>query len=213
MCAPTYYKYAQREIYCSCPLCKCPYQNALKYSFVYIHEEKSLMYFDVPKCASTSIRKAFFNRDNSYSMRDPEKELSEYFKFSFVRNPWDRMVSNWKMFTTQPFRIKQLESMTADNLDRFEDFVHFATHTKNHHWQPQSLFLPEELDFVGKVERFEDDFNLLLNKIGEPPVKQRHDNKTVRKNYQEYYTPSLVDIVGELYEDDVKTFGYSFDEC
>ena len=207
----TYYKYAQKNISCNCPLCKCPSQNGLMYSFDYIHEKSNLMYYDTPKCASTSIRTALFNGDNSFSMTNPEKKLIDYYKFTFVRNPWDRMVSNWKMFTTQPMRIKQLKSMTNQNLANFEDFIHFSKHKKNHHWQPQTLFLPENLDFVGRVENFDNDFEKLLNNIGETPQNPLHKNKTQRKNYREYYTKSTIKLVAELYKEDIKTFGYCFD--
>jgi hypothetical protein len=210
--SPYYYKYAQEHIRCECPACFCPYQRTLKYSFVYIDEKEKLMYFDVPKCASSSIREAFFHDNHSLSMKNPEQPLEQYFKFTFVRNPWDRMVSNWKMFTTQPFRVKQLKSMTDKDLTNFSDFVDFAAHTKNHHWQPQVLYLPEDLDFVGRLETFDEDFNRLLDAIGKKNIQAEHLNQTVKKSYREYYTPSLVDFVAEMYLEDISRFGYRFEE-
>ena len=57
--SPYYYVYAQRHIQCQCPTCKCPSQEALAYSFVYIDEAQRLMYFAIPKCASSTIRQSF----------------------------------------------------------------------------------------------------------------------------------------------------------
>ena len=212
--APHYYRYAQKNIPCHCPICECPYRKTLKYSFVYMHEGRKLIYFDVPKCASASIRKFFFRNRNSLSMRNPEEELDKYFKFTFVRNPWDRMVSNWKMFTTKPLRIKQLRSMTDRDLTEFKDFVQFAAHTKNHHWQPQSLYLPEKLDFIGRLETFNEDINRLLDTIGREGMHQPigHFNKINRKKYWEYYTPSIVDLVAEMYSEDIERFEYRFEK-
>lgn len=206
-----YYEYARHNIECYCPSCHCPFSsNSMEYSFVYVCEERNLMYYDVPKCASSTIREEIFNNKHSFSMQNPEKELDKYFKFSFVRNPWDRMVSNWKMFTSQPLRIEQLRSMTSENLSDFETFVQFANKTQNHHWLPQFLFLPDELDFIGRIEKFDRDFNLLLATIGERQRQARKINVTKREDYWLYYKPSTVDLVAEMYSEDIKMFEYVF---
>lgn len=210
---PRYYRYAQRKIPCECPLCLCPYRGTGAYSFTYISEQKRLIYYDVPKCASTTVRTVFFGNDHALSLRNPKGNLDRYFKFSFIRDPWDRMVSNWKMFTTQPYRIKQIRSMTDLDVSRFEDFVHFARRTKNHHWQPQLLYLPDKLDFLGRLETFDQDFERLCEAIGVTrmprPVRR---NNTARSRYQDYYTPKLVDVVAEMYAADIDAFGFEFDK-
>ncbi len=171
-----------------------------------------MIYYDIPKCASSTIRMEIFNKDNSFSMRNPTKELHTYFKFSFVRNPWDRMISNWKMFTSLPGRIKQLKSMTSKDLSDFEKFVHFASETKNHHWQPQFLYIPDNLDFIGRLETFDEDFNKLLSTIGDRPRKTSKLNATNKGEYWKYYTPALVDFVAEMYSEDIRKFGYKFEQ-
>jgi len=208
---PRYYRYARRHIVCECPLCRCPYQNGREYSFVYVNEKRGLMYYDVPKCASTSIRTCLFDGNDDTSLMDPRKALDHYFKFTFVRNPWDRMVSNWKMFTTRPFRIGQLHSMTRENLSSFNDFVAFAAQHKNHHWQPQSLFLPDRPDFVGKLETFEQDFETLCRKIGIDADTIPHENPCRERHaYTTYYTDELMAVVAGMYADDISMFGYEF---
>lgn len=182
----------------------------MKYSFVYVCEKRSFIYYDIPKCASSTIRKEVFDSNNECSLHNPDRALSEYFKFTFVRNPWARMVSNWKMFTNQPYRIRQLKSMTTRDLSDFEDFVHFASETKNHHWQPQVLYLPDDLDFIGRVETFDTDFKKLLTTIGEPPRQVSKSNVTSKGKYWGYYTPALADFVAEMYAEDIKRFGYTF---
>jgi len=209
---PYYYKYAQENIPCDCPLCFCPARHKREYSFVYIREDQDIMYFDVPKCASTTIRYTLFGGNNSLSLTDPQRDIQTYLKFAFVRNPWNRMVSNWKMFTTVPFRIRQLKSMTSEDVSSFEDFVRFTTRKRNHHWQPQVLFLPEALDFVGRLESFEDDFRDLCSKIGTKPERVARENAIERLPYWEYYKPSLAELVAEIYSEDIARFGYKFGE-
>lgn len=210
---PTYYRYASQKIICHCPGCGCPYRKVKDYSFVYVHEVKSFIYFDVPKCASSTIRHFIFSGDNSYSLKDPKREISEYLKFTFVRNPWDRMVSNWKMFTTK--RIKQLRSMTDLDLSKFEDFADFAISHYNHHWLPQSLYLPEKLDFIGRLETFDEDFKQLLKLISwdfkEENIKRiKKRGSTKHLPYWEYYSPKLVEKIGEYYKADIEKFNYEF---
>lgn len=170
------------------------------------------MYFNVPKCASSTIRKDIFTEGDSQSLRNPIHSLEKYFRFAFVRNPWDRLVSNWRMFTTFPGRIRQIRSMTDEDLSRFEDFVEFSARRSNHHWQPQVLFVPEELDFVGRVERFKEDIGRIRAATGlslqVDPMRKR--NSTSHKPYWLYYTEALVNRVGDLYEADISRFGYDF---
>ncbi len=210
---PHYYRYAQENILCECSKCACPASSSQRYSFVFIDESSKLIYYDVPKAASTTIRNLLFGNKRSSSLRNPKEELNSYLKFTFVRNPWDRMVSNWKMFTTQPFRIDQLKAMTNMDLSNFEDFVDFAIDNANHHWQPQVLFTHEKLDFIGKMESFDDDMNRLLDMIGKKRVPSSYEkrNTTERKKYQEYYSnPSVIQKVAKHYHEDIETFGYTF---
>ncbi|HAC63743.1 MAG TPA: hypothetical protein DCF68_09435 [Cyanothece sp. UBA12306] len=95
---------------------------------------------------------------------------------------------------------------------RFEDFVYFTKRANNHHWQPQVLFIAETPDFIGKVENFNEDFKKLSEKIGldiEIPPKS---GTSKHKPYWEYYTPSLVEFVAEMYSKDIERFGYTFGE-
>lgn len=208
--APESYKYAERHIPCVCPGCKCPAGSHCRYSFVYIDESHRLMYYDVPKSASTTIRKAFFGNELSASMTNPKYDLEKYFKFTFVRNPWGRMVSNWKMFTTQPSRIAQLKTMTREDLSRFEDFVYFAIKNSNHHWQPQAIYTPKNINFIGKIESFDVDMERMLTLISKSPKEMGKHNSTQQIRYQDCYTPSLADVVAEFYLDDIERFDYQF---
>ncbi len=121
---PYYYKYAQRQIPCACPLCKCPSRNTMNYSFVYICEKRDIIYYDVPKCASSTIREELFHNDHGFSLRNPRKGLDKYYKFTFVRNPWDRMVSLYGLFrrpTEQRHQLRRPSKKTPYKLDKIMD--------------------------------------------------------------------------------------------
>ena len=212
---PYYYKYAEKNIPCECPLCPCPSGGRRKdrdYGFAYISEHKKIIYFSIPKSASGTIRKTLFPEGNRATLIHPKQSSDKYFKFTFVRNPWARMVSNWTMFTKYKGRIRQLKSMTDEDLSKFEDFIDFAKRAKNHHWQPQVLFIPEEPDFIGKVENFNEDFSKLCHQIGFSIEMPNKTGSSEHKPYWEYYTPSLVEQVREMYAEDIERFGYTFGE-
>ena len=72
------------------------------------------------------------------------------------------------------------------------------------------------MDFIGRFENLLNDWEIIQTKIGVkkqvlPKTNDRASKKN-RKNsfYKERYSQNLIDLVGELYEEDVKLFGYSF---
>ena len=208
------FKSIAARIPCACPLCGCPAAGARgNYTFCYVNGP--LVYFDVPKAASTSIRRAFFGPDESMSLRDAPPPGAG-FRFTVVRNPFARALSNWRMFTTQPARIRQLRSMGGDPDATFAQFLRFAGTTPNHHWVPQSAYVPRDLDLVGRVETFAADFARiraaatgfgLTGLAATPP----HLNGTGDAGaYADHYDPETRELVARHYAEDLARFDYRF---
>lgn len=214
------------QIKCNTVGCHCMYANPDKppnYSFRYINNEKNYIYYSIPKSASTFIRSRLF--PDSYglgpeTLRQPCKHSIEstkffdrkYFSFTFVRNPWSRMVSNWAYFKSTKLRVRQLElsGYLFSDYNSFKDFVKLTLSFDNHHWQPQHLFLDCDLDYIGKVENFNEDWFHICEKLyyhNLPPKKIRASN---HKHYTEYYDEETKRIVAEKYAKDIEYFGYKF---
>lgn len=87
---------------------------------------------------------------------------------------------------------------------------------------PQSEFVCGEdekilMDYIGKFERLQSDFDSICQKIGFPPIKVPHVNKTTStspsyKRYQDYYDNESRELIAELYKKDIGLFEYKFDE-
>jgi hypothetical protein len=175
------------------------------------HEHKAL-FIHIPRTGGTSVEKAF-GIDNLWQSSPEEKHLSasqarafygkeiwkKYFKFSFVRNPWDRMVSLWK---SKYYGIQ----------DSFYDFL---LQYRPAPWESQSLCCREildlELDFIGRYESLGQDYAEICGRIGKEagalPVLQvsQHDH------YSKYYHDETRLIVAWLCRKDVREYSYRFD--
>lgn len=152
-----------------------------------------------------------------------DRDLSSYYKFTFVRNPYDRCVSsyNWqwerKRFPPEKPFSAFLEVMQA-NQDRWEErkYVHFFPGTLFTHNHDGSQYV----DFIGKQENLHTDLAEVLRWYRIPQHDLQDKNVRMRagagrgqntmdeSRYLKHHTPRTIAIINELYKDDFKRFGY-----
>lgn len=139
------------------------------------------------------------------------KLWDKFFTFSFVRNPWDRCVSNyfWWMKTTYRDTWQTHEKVKA--LKDFNEYIDGDFVTK---MPKYSDALCDDdgiiLDFVGRYERLEDDFSSVCKTVGIPKINLPHENATSHKHYTEYYSEDSKAKVYEIFADDINRFSYKF---
>lgn len=130
-----------------------------------------------------------------------KEKYNTYFKFAFVRNPYERCVSAWK------YEIKMGYTPSEKNL---LEFVRGLNPTDfNSKYLNQYDFV-NGCDFIGKYENLQEDFYTICDKIGIPRQQLPHVNKTKHKHYTEYYDEETCQIVAEKYKKDIEYFGYKF---
>ncbi len=144
-------------------------------------------------------------------------EEKDFFKFSFVRNPWDRLVSAYHYVIA---RRQKLELVA--NHETFDSFLSSFVEEPSQflelpYFRPQSSFLVNDngempLDFLGRFETFEKDLGVVLREIGSRRMFVKHRKKSKRRDYREYYTAESSKAVGEIYISDVENFGYEFND-
>ena len=82
---------------------------------------------------------------------------------------------------------------------------------KNHHWELQVRFIPEELDFVGRFEHMGRDVEALNKKLG-ITLRMPRVNTTTHGHYSTYYTPELRKIVDDIFAEDISRFEYVYED-
>ena len=140
-------------------------------------------------------------------------EFQNFYRFAFVRNPWDRMASIYSrmdpnmLIRAHEVGIDLLNVSFNQFLERTEDF----THT---HLASQSAFVFNalgicEIDFIGRYERLADDFRAVCARLGVDP-SLTHANASTRNGYRDYYSDATRKIVERRYNEDIENFNYSF---
>lgn len=133
-----------------------------------------------------------------------------YFKFGFIRNPYSRILSIYSYFKNR-FKGPFAKYFYPFELKSFDHFCNFILLTNRYmeitHTRPQYTFLTYNqkiaVDFIGKFENLQIDFNNVCNIIGVPPIKLAHINKSTNKPKFSSYTREIVEHV---YKKDFELF-------
>lgn len=189
------------------------------------------IFVHVPKCAGTSLCRQLFGsqgpghiRIKDYQVALSVREFSHFFKFTIVRNPWDRLVSAFHYLKAGGMNRMDRE-WALSNISRFQDFDEFVREWVNSdnvndgsyfHFRPQVSFVRLTsgvipLDFIGRTESLDDDLAEICSHLHMPQVKLRKHNASQHEPYQKLYVQDTRAIVERVYAEDIKTFDYKFD--
>jgi len=138
----------------------------------------------------------------------PPEQFDSFFKFAFVRNPFDRFVSYCSFIT----RCRG-EFLAAPQ----RVMSHFIENPPLQHvlFWPQNGFICDSdgkllTDYVGRVEEMQQSYDEICERIGIPGATLEKVNSSTRADYRDYYNPELIEGVAKLYGRDLELFGYEF---
>lgn len=142
-----------------------------------------------------------------YYYRTFPEEFSSFFKFTIIRNPYDRLVSAWLW----------RNSVMKDQRCSLSDFAL----TRPGGWGYRSRLQLDNMDFgasikaldyIARYENLEKDMEFICNKINLDFEKFPHTNRTKSGHYRDYYDDHTLELVTGLFRFDIEYFGYRFGE-
>lgn len=157
-----------------------------------------------------------------------QQKFDGFYKFSFVRNPWARLVSEYRyrnFLSHKSFKDFVMNKLPAPGRD-----------DKYRHIMPQTGMLYDNsgnllVDFVGKFEHLQQDFDQVCQQLGIADSSLPHVNSSDKKSrelrrkvrnyfhrnaesklhgYVDYYDSETREFVADLYRADIENFSYSF---
>lgn len=200
-----------------------------------ISHHQRYIFFHINKTGGTSVEHALgYTKGTANSWKGKHHKLKwykrvankhhgfeNYFKFTVVRNPWDRFLSLYK------YRVKRNHPSFDGKIIPFKAWAKkiynckprfckgFTQKDPKMFVKPQLNWITDAsgnmvVDFICRFENFQQDFNTVCNKIGIPERNLPHKNKSKHKHYTEYYNDETIEIVAKKYKKDIEYFGYKF---
>jgi Sulfotransferase family len=133
-----------------------------------------------------------------------EAHFGTLYKFTCVRNPWDRMVSYY--FTP---------TQNAEVWDRkkFRKIISVALSVADYLQLDKSEEDPfGNVDSFIRFENLADDFRAVCAALGILPTTLPRYNRSKREHYSEYYDEELRELVRGRFAAEIERFGYTFEK-
>jgi len=200
-----------------------------------VSHKKKFVFIHIPRTGGTSIRKCIghFNEipiwlHKSKLGKQTDQRLekhvkahtlfsvigsyNDYFKFGFVRNPWDWMLSIYLL----------IKKDKADPRNKMANQVNFKEFVKIFYEYDPKVYPARDgqysylyssnrqlVDFIGRFERLKQDFEKVCSKIGITANLPRI-NSTTHDHYRNYYDRYSRLLVAEMFSKDIEVFRYKF---
>ena len=199
-----------------------------KYRFIFIH---------IPKTGGTSIAEPSYgsSRQGALIPHLGENDVinyghiraaglkermgehwDEYFKFCFVRNPWDRLVSLYHYFLQNEEKAGSDLGLHIKACRSFREFCMSMDHLKlDAHFDEQVTYIIDYngqpiIDFVARYESMNKDFSQICNHLGLPDISLPRYRRSKHNDYRLYYDSETKRIVEQHYENDIRLLKYAF---
>ena len=178
---------------------------------------KDVIFIHVPKTGGTSIGDWLggLQFDGHPTLDMLSKYHDGQLTFGVVRNPWDRAVSGWNYL----FKTPHIDTNFQSYIDKtpaptFEEFLYQLDTVKTEQFwfdgtTPQVAWL-DPVDIVLSFHNLQNDFRHIQYALNDFRPLPRLNASIPHINYRSYYTPETRALVSEIFEQDIRAFGFTF---
>ena len=142
-----------------------------------------------------------------------ETQFKEFYKFTFVRNPWARVYSMYKHIMREEHKLKRYQMQDWKD----QSFKAFLTrYAGKKDIMPQTYWLKSfkgniPMDYIGQFENLQGDFETICSNMKMSTPELPHIYKGSKDNYQDHYDNQMVELIADVYAEEIQLFGYSFE--
>ena len=196
------------------------------------HKHKAI-FFHIPKTAGTYVEFILeehydFKRISitllSYEtfhiiLNEESPEWKSYFKFTFIRNPYDRAISSYEYIVQKYNDTRIPKTIKTDNVSFQEFYCNYEKYNtnifmKNHAFISQYDCSKDiQMDYYAKFENLHEEINFILQKIKVTDCTQHlylvnyKLNSTIKKNII-YYDDKTLKTINDLFKNDFLHLGF-----
>ena len=188
--------------------------------------EPRCVFLHVPKTGGASIRRGFFkNQYEGPVQGEVPEDWQELFKFGFVRNPFDRLISAWKMFSSgmddtvwehpgedcTGITLREFMEIVLDDSIPYDGRRSTTSRKIRHHAMPQThpFYCLDQADFIGRFEQLAEDFQIVLKRLGVADQPLPHLNRGKRSTAtMDCFDTETWQMAVDFYAQDFLEFGY-----
>lgn len=208
-------------------------------SFIFVHNQKTggvsvanYLRDQVQDCAILLPNHAYATDG---ILKIGREAWNQHYSFGFVRNPWARLVSWYQMMVNPPKSTEHSEGWWTPNNDlwkyvkehssNFGEFLDNCTETISENrdgFVYQKSFTKNQIDyftdssgtlavnFIGRFEQLQEDFDKVTTALNLPQTKLPILNAGPTTDHRTFYTERTKQLVAERFKKDIEKFGYSF---
>lgn len=183
--------------------------------------EVDCVFIHIPKTGGLSVRRGIFKgkgRTIRINRRKVSEDYANVFSFGFIRNPYDRLISAWKMLTRDWENLPQLTLLEFLDIVTDGSIKHTCGNTYRnyksscrHHTLPQThrYNCLDLVDYVAKFENYSEEWAKICKIIEYNHQEPPHVNQSqFDKSYMKYYDKQSLDIANEYFKKDFEILSY-----